>query len=65
MIYVIRYTIIAALCSVRIVPSVTAKDVTHSQDNSRIKQSDGRSSELKTIRGRVLKAMDNSLTVEQ
>ena len=65
MIPVIRYTIIAALCSAMFVPFVTAKDATHPQGDSRIKQSDGQSPEVKTIRASVIKVEEDSLTIEQ
>src|SRR6185312_17260086 len=54
MIYVIRYTMIAVLCSVVFVPSVSAKDADFPQDNRRIKESDIQAG-LKTIRGRIVR----------
>ncbi len=65
MMYVVRYTIIAALCSVIFVPSVIAKEATTLQGDHRIKQSDNHASKLKTIRGRVIKSEEDSLTLEQ
>jgi hypothetical protein len=64
MIYVIRYTMIAVLCSVVFVPSVSAKDADFPQDNRRIKESDIQAG-LKTIRGRIVRSENGSLTVKQ
>lgn len=65
MIFIIRYTIAAVLCCAFIVPSVTAKDANPPQDDRGIKKSDGQAMKSKTIRGRVTKSEDNSITVEQ
>jgi hypothetical protein len=65
MISVVRYIMSAVLCSAVLVPSVFAEDANPPQDDRRIKESDSQTSKLKTIRGRVIKAEQDSLTIEQ
>ena len=65
MISVVRYTIIAVLCSAVFAPWVTAKDANVPHNDRRIKKSDTQASKTKIIRGRVIKAEEDSLTIEQ
>ncbi len=65
MISVVRYILSAVLCSAVFVPSVIAKDANLPQDDRQIKKSDSQATKSKTIRGRVIKAEQDSLTIEQ
>ncbi|MFY4728171.1 hypothetical protein [Nitrospira sp. BLG_2] len=65
MISVGRYTIIAVLCGSIYVPSVYAKDAGVPHDDRHVKESHSQVSGAKTIRGRVIKAEEGSLTIEE
>lgn len=62
---VVRYTVIAVLYSAILAPWIFAKDASSPQDDRRIKESASQTSEVRTIRGRVIKAEEQSLTIEQ
>jgi translation initiation factor IF-1 len=65
MLSLILSAIMMLVSNISDIPSVSAKDAGGSHDDRRIQEVPNRPSAMKTVRGRVVKSEDSSVTVEQ